>query len=149
MQQCTASIELLISSHVSYASLQKLSESKPSADKFEYGILLVYDHSLRNLGVEWMMSTSCHLALDFQDMGWWPHSNVCCDWLESRCNLWKANPHRDSIFAESWNCILFLALNEFGVEKVVDDVKSWIKMLSLQVPKITWFIVFWHLNKEE
>ncbi len=69
----------------------------------EYGVLLVYDHLPKNLDVECMMSTSCHLALNYRDVGWWPHSNVCCDWLESRCNLWKADPHHDSIFVESWN----------------------------------------------
>jgi hypothetical protein len=90
-------------SHVSHASLWKLSESKPFANMFEYGILFVCDHPPRNLGVECMMSTSCHPALNFWDVGWWPHSNVCCDWSESRCNLWKVDTHHDSIFAKLQN----------------------------------------------
>jgi len=48
--------------------------------------------------------------------------------------IYEKQIHTMTPFLQSCKiCILFLALNKFGMEKTIEDVKSRIKMLSLQV----------------
>jgi len=52
--------------------------------------------------------------------------------------IYEKQIHTMIPFLQSYKiCILFLALNKFGVEKTIEDVKSRIRMLSLQIFEIT------------
>jgi hypothetical protein len=91
---------------------------------FEYGILIVCDHPPRNLGAECMMSTSCHPALDSGDVGC-DHTLMVVVIDRNHDVIYEKQIHTMTPFLQSCKiCILFLALNKFGVEKVVEDVKS-------------------------
>jgi hypothetical protein len=91
---------------------------------FEYGVLLVCDHLPRNLGVKCMMFASCHLALHSRDVDDdQTPMFVVIDWNHNV--IYEKQIHTMIPYMHSYKiCIIFLTLNEFEVDKIVEDVES-------------------------